>query len=94
MTTDLNKLIQNFYDYFVGLYRKSGAPGADTSPAFLAFESIGTAITSDMFELADWRRSPINWRSSNSRPSPTHCQYLMATPSQTRPSRLLTVSMN
>lgn len=52
MTTDLDQLIQNFQDYFVGLYRKSGAPGADTSPAFLAFETIGTAITSDMFELA------------------------------------------
>lgn len=51
MATDLDQLMQKFYDYFIDRYRKSGASGADTSPAFLAFESIGTAVTPDMFEL-------------------------------------------
>jgi hypothetical protein len=51
MATDLEQLMQKFYDYFIDRYRKSGGSGADTSPAFLAFESIGTAITPDMFEL-------------------------------------------
>ncbi|HQR53655.1 MAG TPA: hypothetical protein PLZ79_10325 [Burkholderiales bacterium] len=58
MATDLDQLIQKFYDYFVDRYRKSGAPGADVSPAFLAFESIGTAVTADMFQLGTGDFSP------------------------------------
>ncbi len=58
MATDLEQLIQKFYDFFLNLYRKSGASGADSSPAFLAFESIGTAVTPDMFELGTGAFSP------------------------------------
>jgi hypothetical protein len=51
MTTDLDELIQAFYEYFLGLYHQAATAAPSTGEAFLAFEPIGTAITPAMFQL-------------------------------------------
>jgi hypothetical protein len=49
MSADITTLMQQVYDYFLGLFqqRSSSTPGS----TFLAFEPIGTPITPDMFKL-------------------------------------------
>jgi hypothetical protein len=49
MSTELEDLVEEFYNYFINLYRKDDAP--KTGEGILAFEAIGTAITPEMFEL-------------------------------------------
>ena len=49
MSTDFQQLVQDFYDYFINLYRNANESAA--AETFLAFEPIGTAITPEMFLL-------------------------------------------
>ena len=57
MATDLTQLVGEVYDYFLGLYHQSkqkpgtDAPDAKASGAFIAFASIGTPMTPEMFKL-------------------------------------------
>ena len=49
MDTDLENLVQKFYDYFLKLYDQKG--GAQPGKAFLAFEPLGTMIEPSAFKL-------------------------------------------
>jgi len=57
MSDSLDRLIQEFYDTFIALYHQTAEPSG--GGAFLAFEPIGTALTSDMFELPPGAFSPL-----------------------------------
>lgn len=54
---DLDRMVGEFYDYFLDLYRQGRGKDADAPPAagepFLAFAAVGTPITEDMFKLKD-----------------------------------------
>jgi hypothetical protein len=67
VAVDLAKMVEEFYDYFLGLYHQkrgeeqqhtdlaaaAGSEPASAADAFLAFAGIGTAITPGMFQLTD-----------------------------------------
>lgn len=54
---DLDRMVGEFYDYFLDLYRQGRGKDPDAPPAagepFLAFAPVGTPITEDMFKLKD-----------------------------------------
>ncbi|MEN3293584.1 MAG: hypothetical protein V7642_2837 [Burkholderiales bacterium] len=49
MSTELEELVEDFYDYFIDLYHQDDAH--KDGEAFLAFQALGTAMTPEMFEL-------------------------------------------
>jgi len=49
MSADITTLMQQVYDYFLGLFQQRS--GSTPGSTFLAFEPIGTSITPDMFKL-------------------------------------------
>src|SRR5450759_2013587 len=49
MSADVTTLMQQVYDYFLGLFQQRS--GSTPGSTFLAFEPIGTPITPDMFKL-------------------------------------------
>ena len=57
MSDALDRLVQEFNDSFISLYHKTAGPSE--GGAFLAFEPIGTALTSDMFNLQPGAFSPL-----------------------------------
>jgi hypothetical protein len=50
MSTELEELVEDFYDYFIDLYHQDDAH--KDGEAILAFQALGTAITPEMFELS------------------------------------------
>lgn len=57
MPLELERMVEEFYDYFLDLYNKERGKDSGAAPTagepFLAFATVGTPITPEMFKLKD-----------------------------------------